>query len=134
MFRTLWEIVTNRLRLLPGPGHPITVEPSGVRVVVRAGGRVIADSTSALAVREADYPVVHYVPREDVDLAALERTAHESYCPFKGDASYFSVPSLGEPGINAVWSYEQPYEAVSPIKDHLAFYANRVDGIDVLPL
>jgi uncharacterized protein (DUF427 family) len=126
--------VTNKLILTPGPGHPITVEPAGVRVVVRVAGRVIADSSSALTVREADYPAVHYFPREDVDLAALERTDHESYCPFKGDAAYFSIPAAGERGINTVWTYEAPYDAVGDIKDHLAFYANRVDAVEELPL
>jgi uncharacterized protein (DUF427 family) len=119
--------------LTPGPRHPITVDPAGVRVVVRVGGRVIADTTSALSLREADYPAVYYVPRQDVDLSALERTDHESYCPFKGEANYFSIPAAGEAGINAVWTYESPYAAVDGIKDHLAFYANRVE-LQELPL
>jgi uncharacterized protein (DUF427 family) len=120
--------------LTPGPRHPITVQPAGVRVVVRIAGRVIADSTSALTLREADYPAVHYLPRQDVDMTALERVDHESYCPFKGDASYFSIPAAGERGHNAVWTYESPYDAVSEIKDHLAFYTNRMDAVDELPL
>ena len=120
--------------LLPGPRHPITVEPAGVRVVVRVGGRVIADSSAALTLREADYPAVHYLPRTDVDMTALERTDHTSYCPFKGDAAYFSIPSAGEPGTNAVWTYESPYDAVSEIRDYVAFYANRVDVVEELPL
>jgi len=120
--------------LLPGPRHPITVEPAGVRVVVRVGGRVIADSSAALTLREADYPGVHYLPRTDVDMTALERTDHTSYCPFKGDAAYFSIPSAGEPGTNAVWTYESPYDAVSEIRDYVAFYANRVDVVEELPL
>jgi len=120
--------------LLPGPRHPITVEPAGVRVVVRVGGRVIADSSAALTLREADYPAVHYLPRTDVDMTALERTDHTSYCPFKGDAAYFSIPSAGEPGTNAVWTYESPYDAVSEIRDYVAFYANRVDAVEELPL
>jgi len=120
--------------LQPGPRHPITVDPAGVRVVVRIAGQVIADSTSALTVREADYPPVHYVPRSDVDLAALERTSQDSYCPFKGDAAYYSIPAAGERGVNAVWTYEEPYPAVAEIKDHLAFYANRMDAIEELPL
>jgi len=120
--------------LTPGPRHPITVEPAGMRVVVRAAGRVIADSTSALSLREADYPAVLYVPRDDVDMSALERTEQLSYCPFKGDAAYYSIPAQGELGLNAVWTYEQPYPAVAPIKDHLAFYVNRVDAVEELPL
>jgi uncharacterized protein (DUF427 family) len=126
--------VANKMRLLPGPRHPLTVEPARVRVVVRVAGRVIADSASALTLYEADHPAVQYIPRQDVDLTALERTAHESYCPFKGDASYFSIPAAGERGINAVWTYESPYEATSEIRDHLAFYVNRMDSVEELPL
>lgn len=126
--------VANKMVLTPGPRHPITVEPSDVRVVVRVDGRVIADTRSALTLREADYPAVHYIPREDVDMTALERVGHESYCPFKGEASYYSIPAAGDRGLNAVWTYEAPYDAVSEIKDHLAFYANRVDALEELPL
>ena len=126
--------VTNKMVLTPGPRHPITVEPAGVRVVVRAAGRVIADSTSALSLREADYPAVLYFPRDDVDMSALERTEQLSYCPFKGDAAYYSIPAQGERGVDAVWTYEDPYPAVASIKDHLAFYANRVDAVEELPL
>ena len=111
---------------LPGPDHPITIAPHTARVVVRPGGHTIADTRDALALQEAGYPAVLYVPRDDVDLAQLERTHHATYCPYKGDASYYSVPGLGERGANAVWTYEEPYDAVSPIKDHLAFYADRV--------
>jgi uncharacterized protein (DUF427 family) len=120
--------------LLPGPRHPITVELAPVRVVVRVAGRVIADTTSALTLREADYPAVHYIPREDVDLSALERSTQNSYCPFKGEAAYFSIPVAGERGIDAVWTYEEPYEAVAGIKDYLAFYSNRMDSVEELPL
>jgi uncharacterized protein (DUF427 family) len=105
-----------------------------VRVVVRVAGRVIADTTSALTLREADYPAVHYIPREDVDLSALERSTQNSYCPFKGEAAYFSIPVAGERGIDAVWTYEEPYEAVAGIKDYLAFYSNRMDSVEELPL
>jgi len=120
--------------LFPGPRHPITVEPAGVRVVVRVAGQVIADSSSARTVREADYPAVHYFPRADVDMTALQRTDQESYCPFKGDAAYFSIPVAGERGLNAVWTYETPYEAVSEIKDYVAFYSNRMDSVEEFPL
>ena len=115
---------------LPGPEHPITITPHAARVVVRAGGRIIADTRSALALQESTYPVVFYVPRDDVDLDQLERTDHATYCPFKGDAAYYSIPGAGERGTNAVWTYEEPYESVSLIKDHLAFYRDRVDAID----
>jgi uncharacterized protein (DUF427 family) len=115
---------------LPGPDHPITIAPHPARVVVTAGGRVVADTRAALALREANYPVVFYVPRDDVDLDQLERTEHATYCPYKGDAAYYGIPGAGERGANAAWTYEAPYEAVSPIKDHLAFYPDRVDAID----
>lgn len=111
---------------MPGPRHPITVSPAGVRVVVRAGGRVIADSSSALTLREADHRPVHYLPREDVDLTVLEASGHTSYCPFKGEASYYHLAGAGDEGLNAVWSYEDPYDSVPQIKGYLAFYANRV--------
>jgi uncharacterized protein (DUF427 family) len=114
----------------PGPDHPITIAPNPKRVVVTLGGEVIADTTAALSLREASYPAVHYIPRGDVDMALLERTAHASYCPYKGDAAYYSIPSGGERSANAVWTYEAPYEAVAAIKDHLAFYPDRVDGIE----
>jgi uncharacterized protein (DUF427 family) len=115
---------------IPGPDHPITIERNPRRVVVTLGGRVIADTTDAWALSEASYPVVQYIPRKDVDMAALERTDHQSYCPYKGDASYFSIPAGGERSVNAIWSYETPYVAVGEIKDHLAFYPDRVDGIE----
>jgi uncharacterized protein (DUF427 family) len=119
---------------IPGPDHPISVEPATSRVVVTVGGKTVADSRSALTLREADYPGVYYIPREDADLSLLERTEHQTYCPYKGDASYFSILPAGERGTNAVWTYEAPYDAVNPIKDHLAFYPDRVDAIQELPL
>lgn len=115
---------------IPGPDHPITIEPNPKRVVVTVGGRVLADTREALTLREASYPGVHYVPRKDVDMALLERTDHSTYCPFKGDCSYYSIPSGGERAANAVWTYEAPYEAVAAIKDYLAFYPTRVDSIE----
>jgi uncharacterized protein (DUF427 family) len=115
---------------LPGPDHPITIEPHGARVVVTADGQVVADTRHALALREASYPPVLYVPREDVDLTRLERSDHTTYCPYKGDAAYYSIPGAGKRGTNAVWTYEHPYDAVSPIKDRLAFYPDRVDAIE----
>lgn len=114
---------------IPGPDHPITVTRNPKRVVVTLGGKVIADTTDALTLREASYPAVHYIPRKDVDMTALERTDHASYCPYKGEASYFSIPAGGERSANAIWTYETPYDAVGEIKDHLAFYPDRVDAI-----
>jgi uncharacterized protein (DUF427 family) len=119
--------------LIPGPDHPITVAPTPGRVVVRAGGQVVVDTTAALTLQEASYPPVLYVPRGDADMDALTRTDHATYCPFKGDASYYSVPSADGSGENAVWTYEAPHDAVAEIKDHLAFYPDRVDAIEVLP-
>ena len=119
---------------LRGPDHPITIAPHPARVVVSAGGRVVADTRDALALREASYPPVFYIPRDDVDLASLARTDHTTYCPYKGDAAYYSIPAAGEQGANAVWTYEAPYEAVSSITDRLAFYPNRVDAIEEQPL
>jgi uncharacterized protein (DUF427 family) len=115
----------------PGPDHPITIEPNPARVVVSIGGRVIADTRSSLTLREATYPPVHYVPRKDVDMSLLERTSHATYCPYKGDCAYYSVPLGGERSVNAVWTYESPYAAVEQIKDHLAFYPDRVDSIRI---
>ena len=110
----------------PGPEHPITIAVNPKRVVVRARDRVIADTRAALTLRESTYPAVQYIPREHVDMTALSRTTHATYCPYKGECSYFSIPDLAARGTNAVWSYEAPHGAVGPIKDHLAFYPDRV--------
>lgn len=115
---------------IPGPDHPITIEHNARRVIVTLGGKVIADTTDALTLREASYPAVQYIPRKDVDMAALERTDHASCCPYKGDAAYFSIPAGGERSVNAIWTYEAPYDAVAAIEDHLAFYPDRVDAIE----
>jgi uncharacterized protein (DUF427 family) len=123
---------SERPRKTPGPDHPITVQPTGKRVVVTIGGRTIADTRDALTLQEASYPAVQYIPRKDVDMAQLARTDHATYCPYKGDCSYYSIADVGERGINAVWTYEHPYDAVASIKDHLAFYPQRVDAIELL--
>lgn len=115
---------------IPGPDHPITTERNPARVVVTLGGRVIADTRNALTLREASYPAVQYIPREDTDMSQLERTDHSSHCPYKGDASYFSIPLGGERSRNAVWTYEDPHPAVAAIKGRLAFYPDRVDSIE----
>ena len=111
---------------IPGPEHPITVAPNPKRVVVTVDGRVLADTRAALTLREASYPAVQYIPRGDVDLTQLSRTEHATYCPYKGDCSYYSIAAAGERGRNAVWTYETPYDAVAPIREHLAFYPDRV--------
>lgn len=123
--------MTGKAIRIPGPDHPITIAPFEGRVTVRTGGTVIAETTRALALTEASYPVVYYIPRADANMAVLERSTRETYCPYKGDASYFSLPT-GEDGKNGVWSYETPYVAVAEIRDHLAFYPDKVQ-IDVQP-
>jgi uncharacterized protein (DUF427 family) len=114
---------------VPGPDHPISIEGNPARVVVSVAGRVIADTRDALTLREADYPPVQYIPRADADFSRLERTDHVTYCPYKGDCNYYSVPSGGKKSANAVWTYENPYPAVAQIKEHVAFYPDRVDDI-----
>ncbi|MEV4620600.1 DUF427 domain-containing protein [Asanoa sp. NPDC049573] len=117
--------------LQPGPKHPITITSNHNRVVVTVGGKVVADTRNALTLQEASYPPVQYVPLSDVDTAALERTDTESYCPYKGDASYYSIPVGGDKAVDAVWEYRQPYAPVAEIKEHVAFYPDRVDSIDI---
>ena len=121
---------TARRIKVPGPEHPIAIERNPKRVVITAGRLVVADTRDALILREAGYPPVQYVPRKDVNMALLERTDHATYCPYKGDCSYFSIPLGGDRSANAVWTYETPYPAVALIKDHLAFYPHRVDAIE----
>ena len=115
---------------VPGPDHPISINRNPKRVLVTLGDRVIADTADALTLHEASYPAVHYIPRKDVDMSALKRSETSSYCPFKSDASYYSIPAGGPRSDDAIWTYEAPFEAVAAIKDHLAFYPNRVDTIE----
>ena len=114
---------------IPGPDHPITITPNPERVVVRVAGKVVADTRAALSLREASYGAVQYIPRQDVDFSLLERTSHSTYCPYKGECSYYSIPVGGARTVNAVWTYESPYEAVASIKEYVAFYPDRVDSI-----
>ena len=112
-----------RQPVIPGPDHPITIEPHPERVTVRVGGTLIADTTAALTLREADYPAVLYIPRADVHTEHLERSDNETYCPYRGEAAYYSVK--GEDGQfikDAIWTYETPYSSVEQISGHLAFY------------
>ena len=118
---------------LPGPDHPIAIKPNPARVTVSLAGRIIADTREALTLREASYPAVQYIPRKDVDMSLLQRTDHATYCPYKGDCAYCSIPLGGERSVNAVWTYEEPYAAVAAIKDHVAFYPDRVDAIEERP-
>lgn len=110
------------------PDHRIATRPSELRVQVTLKGEIIADSRAAIEMKEGDYPVVYYIPRQDVKMDRLQRTTHSTYCPFKGHASYFSLVNGPE---NAVWSYEQPYDEMAVIRELLAFYPDKVDSIAV---
>lgn len=110
----------------PGPDHPITIEPYPGRVRVRFGEHLIADTRAALRLQEASYPPVFYIPRGDVEMDCLERSASTTHCPYKGDANYFTLRRHARTSADAVWTYEAPYPAVAAIKDRLAFYPDRV--------
>ena len=118
---------------IPGPDHPITLTPAARRVRAKVGGHVIADTAEALMLQEASYPAVPYLPREDVEMGFLSKTDHHTYCPYKGEASYYSLHLDGEMRENAVWSYEDPYPAMQEIKGRLAFYPNKVEIYEVDP-
>jgi uncharacterized protein (DUF427 family) len=111
---------------LPGPDHPITITANPKRVRVSAGGVVIADTTHALTLKEASYPAVQYLPREDANMALLARTDRTTHCPYKGDASYFSIKADGKSLENSIWTYETPFPAMAEIAGHLAFYPDKV--------
>jgi len=117
----------------PAAAAGITIAPSPNRVIVRLDGRVIADTTRALVMRAPGTPDQPYLPREDVDMTRLVRTDLVTHCPYKGDASYWSIRSGARTVENAVWSYETPYDDMAPIAGHLAFYADRVDAIEERP-
>jgi uncharacterized protein (DUF427 family) len=123
--------MSSRPMRIPGPDHPITITQAPERITVTVAGRRIVDTRAALVLQEAAYPPVHYVPRADVDMSQLERTAHQTYCPYKGECSYYSIPGGGERSVNAVWTYETPYAAVAQIRECLAFYPDRVDAIQI---
>jgi uncharacterized protein (DUF427 family) len=112
---------------IPGPEHPITIEPNPGRVVVSIDGQQLADTREALTLSEQGYAPVQYIPLGDVNRDLLTPSDHESYCPFKGEASYYSVPSAGERGVNVIWEYRDPYQAVAEIRGHVAFYADRAE-------
>lgn len=114
----------------PGPDHPITIEASPSRVVVTVAGRVVADTRNALTLREAGHDPVQYISAEDVDMSLLHATEHVTYCPYKGDCSYYSIPIGGQRAENAVWTYVAPFSAVEAIKGRLAFYPGRVDRLE----
>ena len=106
--------------------HPITIVPYAGRVVVRFAGEIVADTSSALELREASYRPVIYIPRADADLQFYERSDHTTHCPYKGDASYFHLTAAGRRSDNAVWTYESPLESVKQIAGHVAFYPDKV--------
>ena len=119
---------------LPDPDHPITIAPANARVRVSFAGKVIADTTRALVLKEASYAPVFYIPREDADMNLFTRSAHKTHCPYKGDARHFTLDVSGKRAENAAWSYEQPYPAMREIEGRIAFYPKRVDEIEVLLL
>ena len=125
--------MSDRPVLEPGPDHPITVTPTNDRVVVRVAGKVVVDTTHALVLQESTYPAVHYLPMSDVDASLLERTETHTYCPYKGEASYYSITAGGDRSVDAIWVYEQPHTAMAQIKDHVAFYPDRIDAFEVTP-
>lgn len=114
----------------PGPDHPITIEPNPRKVRVTFAGRLVAETTRALILREAALPPVLYIPREDAGMALLRPSPHRTHCPYKGDASYFSIEAGERVSADAAWSYEAPYPAMAAIAGHLAFYPGRVDAIE----
>ncbi len=120
----------SRTQKIPGPDHPITLAPADKKLRVIFRGQTIAESAAALVMQEASYSPVFYFPRNDVKMAMLARTQHNSWCPYKGEASYFTM--LAEDGReeNSVWSYETPFEPVGGIRELLAFYPNKIDRIE----
>lgn len=108
------------------PEHRLSAKPAGARLQVTLNGEVIADSADAIRLEEGTYPAVYYFPRKDVRMERLERSTHETYCPFKGSASYYSFKGGAK---NAVWTYEKPYDEMLAIQEHLAFYPDKVDSI-----
>ena len=117
---------------IPGPDHPITISLVEGKVRVTVAGKIVAESTRALLLEEKGYPPVYYLSRNDADMSLLVRTTHYTYCPYKGDCTYYSIPGGGAKSEYAVWTYEKPYEAVADIKEYLAFYPTRVDAIEVI--
>jgi uncharacterized protein (DUF427 family) len=113
---------------IPDATHPITIRPTGSRVTVRVGGAVVAETDRALSLAEASYPVAQYIPLADVDQPVLERTTTQTYCPYKGDASYYTVQVPGgDPETDVIWTYEHPYPSVAEIAGHVAFYPDRAE-------
>lgn len=116
---------------VPDDTHPITIERNSTRVVVILAGKIVADTRRALTLHEANHPSVYYIPRHDVHMAALERSATASYCPYKGEASHFHISEGDVRRVDAAWTYSAPHWAVAEIEDHLAFDAAHVDRIEI---
>jgi uncharacterized protein (DUF427 family) len=116
---------------IPGPDHPIAISPAEGKVRVVIAGLTVAESTRALRLEEKGYPAVYYLPRSDADMSLLVRTTHYTFCPYKGDCNYYSIPIGGSRSENAAWTYEKPHEAVASIREYLAFYPSRVDAIEI---
>ncbi len=123
----------NKTIKMPGPDHPITITPTRGQVVCHSCWKSCCAHRAAQTLKEAFYPPVQYIPRADVEMSLLAHTDHATYCPYKGDCSYYSIPSGGDRSANAAWTYEDAYPAVAAIKGYLAFYSDRVDGIEVQP-
>jgi uncharacterized protein (DUF427 family) len=119
--------MSNRPVLEPTASHPITVEPTGKHVTVRVNGELVADTDEALTLQESTYPAVQYIPLPDVVQDRLTRSDTETYCPYKGDASYYNVVTGGGTVDDAIWTYENPYPAVDRIAGHVAFYPDKAD-------
>ena len=122
--------MSENAKRIPGPDHPITIEPNPNIVRVTFNGQIVADTMRALTLRESTYKPVFYIPREDVRMAVLQRTDHVTHCPYKGDASYYTLRVGERVAGNAAWSYEHPYPAVGAITGRIAFYPHRVDTIE----
>jgi uncharacterized protein (DUF427 family) len=117
---------------IPGLDHPITISPPEGNVRVTVAGKIVVESKRALRLEEKGYPPVYYLPRSDANMSLLVRTTHYTYCPYKVDCTYYSIPVGETKSEYAVWTYEKPYEAIADIKEYLAFYPTRVDAIEVL--
>jgi uncharacterized protein (DUF427 family) len=122
--------MSTRIKKIPGPDHPITLVQSGKTMRVIYRGETIAESSDALVMREASYPPVVYFPRKDVKMTRLLRTDHNTWCPYKGEASYYTLVADDARDENAVWSYETPFDAVEGIRERLAFYPSKIDRIE----
>lgn len=123
--------MTERTIKQPSATHPITIDDTAGRVVVKAGGRVVAESTSAITLREASYAPVQYIPVADVAMYMLKATSDEYYCPYKGDCTFYAMQEGGDSSLNIAWAYDDPFTAVERIRGHVAFYKDRVDSIEI---